>query len=67
MSLKAFHLVFIVLAIVLAGGVGVWAWGHRAAGGTLYQGLAVVCFLAAAALVVYGIWFVKKLKDVSYL
>lgn len=67
MSLKAFHLVFIVLATLLAGGVGVWAWGQRAVEGNLYLGLAVVCFLAALGLIVYGIWFVKKLKDVSYL
>lgn len=67
MSLKAFHLIFIVLATLLAAGVGVWAWGQRAAGGSLYLGLALVCFLAVVVLVVYGIWFVKKLKDVSYL
>lgn len=66
MSLKAFHLVFIVAAIALAGVVGAWAWGHRTVGSS-YLMLAVVCFAAAAGLVVYGIWFVKKLKDVSYL
>ena len=68
MSLKAFHVVFITLSTLLAAGFGVWsiaAYLGRSEG--LYLGLGIFSFLAAVALVVYGVYFLKKMKDVSYL
>jgi hypothetical protein len=69
MSLKAFHVAFIVLAIALAGWVAVWAWGERAAaaGGTGYLAAALAAALVGVALVVYLVRFLRKMKDVSYL
>lgn len=67
MSLKAIHLVFIVCSTLLAAGFGAWALAQRGSDGGAYLALAVVSFTAAGALVVYGVWFVKKLKGVSYL
>ena len=68
MSLKAVHLVFIILAALLSVGMGVWALAEqRAQGGWFFVLLAAVCFVLAVALAGYGWWFVKKLKDVSYL
>jgi hypothetical protein len=60
MSLKAVHLLFIVLSTLLSAGMGWWAWGR-------YPLMAYACAVVAVALAVYGVWFVKKLKDVSYL
>lgn len=60
MSLKAVHLLFIVLSALLSAGLGWWAWER-------YPLMAGACAVLAVGLAVYGVWFVKKLKDVSYL
>ena len=61
MSLKAFHVVFVLAALALAGWMAAWAWQ---AGRT---GWVAVAAAAAVALVVYGIWFLRKMRGVSYL
>jgi hypothetical protein len=68
MSLKAFHVVFIAAALVLAGWTGWWSWSQwqsGAEGGWL--ALAAACAAAMVGLVVYGIWFLEKTRGVSYL
>ena len=63
MSLKAFHLVFIALSILLAVGFGLWAIDmYRQIGGRDYLIVAPVSFLTAVALAVYGVVFVRKTK-----
>jgi uncharacterized membrane protein len=69
MSLKAFHLVFIIASILLAVGFAVWgfvvyfnqqgSWMHLVAG--------IGSSVAAVGLVCYERYFLKKLKNVSYL
>ena len=63
MSLKAFHVAFIVLAIVLAGWIAVWAWGQ----GGGYTALAGAAAVAGLGLVAYLVRFLRKMKGVSYL
>jgi hypothetical protein len=66
MGLKAFHVFFIVVATLTAvmfGAWGLWDFGRTGKGGTLAMG--ILGFLAAAALVFYGLWFLRKLKDVG--
>ncbi len=46
MSLKAFHIVFVIFSTLLALGVGGWC----------------ISFACALALVIYGIWFYRKMK-----
>ena len=55
MSLKAFHIFFIVLAILLSAGCAVWGFanGLVPAFGFSFAGLSV-------ALMIYGINFLKK-------
>ncbi len=68
MSLKAFHVFFVSLSVLCALGFGGWSivdWHRTGSGGTLLLG--VLGFVAAAALVWYGLWFLRKLKNVSYL
>ena len=68
MSLKAFHVLFVTLCAMLGVVVGSWALDQRAMGAEGgYLALAVLCFLASAGFLVYGAWFRRKLKDVSYL
>ncbi len=68
MSLKAFHIVFIVLSTALAIGFGVWATRNFAQSGSwVHLMLGVGSFIASVGLVWYGVWFLRKLKNVSYL
>jgi hypothetical protein len=68
MSLKAFHLIFIVASIVLAFGFGVWlAAQFFSGGGFLDLILAAISFGAGVGLIFYERYFLKKTKNISYL
>ena len=68
MSLKAFHVFFIVVSVLCALGFGGWAVADytRTGRGSLLV-LGVLGFAAAVVLIGYGLWFLRKLKNVSYL
>jgi hypothetical protein len=58
MSLKAFHILFILLAALLAAGCAAWACvNHIVAFG-------IVSAVVAVALVIYGIWFLRKSRKI---
>lgn len=66
MSLKAFHVVFITAAVVLALWLGVWAFGEgRDTGSGAMTALGVASIAAAIGLVVYEVWFLRKTREVS--
>ena len=69
MSLKAFHLGFIVASILLAAGVAVWSFlNYAAPAGTLRDLLVGIgSTLAVIGLIVYERYFLKKTKGLSYL
>ena len=68
MSLKAFHILFITISTLLAIGFGVWSLrAYQAAQQTLDLAFGIGSLLGAVALMVYGRYFLKKLKTVSYL
>ena len=69
MSLKAFHLVFIVAAILLAAGFATWSiMNYFAPGGRLADLLVGIgSAVVALALIAYERYFLKKLKNISYL
>lgn len=68
MSLKAFHILFIVSSVALTVFLGGWCLmeyfthGRRVA--DLLLGL--VALVGAVGLVVYGRYFLKKLKNIDY-
>lgn len=67
MSLKFVHLIFIVASFLLAGWVAVWCYGQYASRHEtemLIGGIAAA--LAAGGLVLYGMNFVKKFRNVRY-
>ena len=64
MSLKAFHVAFITIATLFSAGFGVWSFGQ---GGAAYLTLGVFSLAASVALVVYGGWFLRKMRHVGYL
>jgi hypothetical protein len=63
MSIKGFHIVFIIFSTLLAIGIGVWCvWVDLTIGEPVYLGGAIASFICAIALVVYGILFYRKMK-----
>jgi hypothetical protein len=63
MSLKGFHIVFITFSTALAFVLGVWCIRvNLAEGAPVYLAGAIGSFTAAIALIVYGIWFYRKMK-----
>ena len=68
MSLKAFHIFFILVSTVLAVAFGAWAIRDFAASGSgVNLALGVASFVGSIGLVWYGIWFLRKMKNVGYL
>lgn len=59
MSLRFFHIVFIVFAIALAAGTGVWSLNQN---GAVFG---AICLAASLALAVYAVWYVRKTKGQS--
>ena len=65
MSLKAFHIVFISISVLLAMGFAAWEIkGFVTAGNTGQLMAGIVSVLIAIGLSIYGVRFMKKLKHV---
>lgn len=63
MSLKGFHIVFIIFSTLLAFGIGAWCiWVNLVEGAPIYLAGAIFSFVTAVALMVYGVWFYRKMK-----
>jgi hypothetical protein len=61
MSLKAFHLIFVTMLTTLSLGFAAWAFFS----GKIIFG--VLGLIACALVIFYGVYFLKKLKKISYL
>ena len=61
MSLKAVHMIFVTLLTALSFGCAAWAFQS----GSLQWGATAV--LAGVLVIIYGVYFLKKLKKISYL
>jgi hypothetical protein len=55
MSLKGFHIFFIVLSILLAAGCAVWAFVNGVA-----LSFGIGACVAAVGLIAYGVYFIRK-------
>jgi len=64
MSLKAFHLVFVLLSILFSFVFGIWG---VMSGGTAELVLGVISLVGMVGMSVYLFFFLKKFKHVSYL
>lgn len=68
MSLKAVHILFISLSILLAFGFAAWEIkGYTVSGDVLQLLLGLFSLVAAVGLIVYGVKFLRKLKHVSFI
>ena len=63
MSIKGFHIVFIIFSTLLAIGVGGYCvWVDLTVGEPVYRTGAIVSFVSAVGLIVYGVWCYRKMK-----
>ena len=68
MSLKAFHLVFIVLSILFSLVFGIWAIVHYGSSEKITELiLGIISLLGTVGMSVYLYFFLKKFKHVGYL
>ncbi len=68
MSLKAFHLVFIILSILFTVMFGIWGvMNHGSSGQTAELVMGVLSLMGTLGLSVYLYFFLKKFKHISYL
>lgn len=68
MSLKAFHIFFLVVATLMVFGFGIWGvYIYIVESTTSYLLLGILSLASGVGLVIYGIKFLQKLKDISYL
>ncbi len=58
MSIKAFHIIFIAISDLLAAGCAWWGFSSNIAP------FGIASALAAVALFIYGIYFVKKSRNI---
>jgi hypothetical protein len=66
MSLRAFHLLFIAVSVVLTAYFGAWAIGeYRSGQGAVYLAAGVGSLASGVALAVYGALFQKKTRNLS--
>lgn len=68
MSLKAFHVVFIIISTAFTIWFGIWGVrSYLHGGGSSHLAMAIGSLIASGLLVWYFRWFLKKLKNESYL
>jgi hypothetical protein len=69
MSLKAIHIIFILASSLTTLVFGGWAWREYAGpdGSNIHLAYALLSILGLGALLVYGRYFLRKLKHISYL
>ena len=54
---------FIIFSTLLALGLGLWCvWVNLVEGAPIYLAGAIASFVTAVALIIYGVWFYRKMK-----
>ena len=68
MSLKTIHVLFITLSTLLAFGFGGWSFVHYSHHDVLgYLVAAIASYALGGSLIIYGIWFLRKNRDMSFM
>jgi len=68
MSLKAFHIFFIIISTLMSFSVGIWGVAaYRDTHTFGYLLMAVLCGIVGIALAAYGVIFLRKLRHESFL
>jgi len=67
-SLKTFHIIFVMVSTILAVGFGAWAIrDYQERGEPVSLVVGVGSLIGAVVLIGYGRWFLRKLKGVGWL
>jgi len=65
-SLKAFHIFFVIVTVLMSGVVAAWAWRqYQTKPETTYLALAIGGWVFAVLFLAYGVWFLKKLRHLD--
>ncbi|MGB8355466.1 MAG: hypothetical protein WCD79_16330 [Chthoniobacteraceae bacterium] len=65
MSLRAFHIVFIILSTLLSFGFAMWAYGNfQVQKDTTDLAMAVISGAAGIGLIIYGFYFLRKMRKI---
>lgn len=68
MSLKAFHVFFVIVSVIFTVSFGVWGiMSYLQTADVSHLVMGLLSLAGTAVLVWYFKWFLKKLKNVSYL
>jgi len=68
MSLKAFHLIFIILSILFSLVFGIWAVVNYSSSDKMEELiLGIISLLGSVGMSIYLYFFLKKFKHISYL
>ncbi|MFT4587299.1 MAG: uncharacterized membrane protein HdeD (DUF308 family) [Candidatus Binatia bacterium] len=68
MSLKAFHIIFVIVSTLFSFGTGIFCLkSHSASPDTTLLALGVTLNVGGVALLIYGKYVLKKLKRISLL
>jgi len=68
MSLKAFHLIFVTVVLAFLVGLGVFSLRqYQGTGQAAWLSMAIIAVALVPVLLVYGVWFLRKLRHISYL
>ena len=66
MSLKAVHICFIILSIILTAGFGYWGiQNHNQTGNTTFLYLGIGSIIGSLVLVIYLFGFIRKMKKIN--
>ncbi len=66
MSLKAFHIVFVIASIAMSAFVGWWGiLDYRSNGNLVNLTVGVVSIVSGCVLVWYSTWFIRKIRGMS--
>lgn len=67
MSLKGFHVFFIVVCMVFLAGMGVWGIrDYQGSGQKMSMYLGLGAWVGLVILGGYGVWFLRKLRHLSF-
>jgi hypothetical protein len=66
MSLKGFHIVFLIVSVLFSFGLALWGvMDFRRSDSAQSLAIGITGLVMAALLIPYGVWFLRKLKNVS--